>query len=102
MRNIEIVFRHDTERTNSSQRSAVFAIELVDAVAIDDQLALVTARQVEIAHQAIPRIVFIAVARVIHAWPFIAAIPRVVSAWIGPSGVGHRPLLARRDRLGCP
>ena len=70
--------------------------KLVDSVAINDQFALVAARQVEVAHQAVPRIVFIPVARVVHARPFVAAIPRVVFARITPSSIGHRSLRCLR------
>ena len=65
VRKIEIVFRHDAERTDGSQRAAVFAVKLVDSIAVNDQFPLVAARQVEVAHQAVARIVFIPVARVV-------------------------------------
>jgi hypothetical protein len=97
VRNIEIVFRHDAEGAYCGQRAAVFAVQLIDSVAINDQPPLVAARQVEIAHQGFPRIVIIPVAWVVHARPFVA-IPRVVFARITPSSVGHRAL---RGFLGC-
>lgn len=43
-RKIKIVFRHDAKRADGGQRAAVFAVELVDSVAINDQLPLVAAR----------------------------------------------------------
>jgi hypothetical protein len=43
---------------------------------------LVTARQVQIAHQAIARIVFITIGCVVHARQFVAEIQRVVLARI--------------------
>lgn len=82
VRKIQIVFRHDAKCTDDSQRAAVFTVELVDSIAINNQLPLIAPRQVEIAHQAFQRIVFIPVARVVHARPFVAAIPRVVFARI--------------------
>jgi hypothetical protein len=39
-------FRHDAERADGGQRTAVVAIELVDALAVNDQFPLVAARQV--------------------------------------------------------
>jgi hypothetical protein len=98
VRKIEIAFRHDAERADGSQRAAVFAVKIVDSVAINDQFPLVAARQVEVAHQGVPRIV-IPVARVVHALPFIAAIPNVVLAWIIPSSVRHRSSVRRS--CGC-
>ena len=44
VRKIKIVFRHDAKRPDGGQRAAVFAVELVDSVAINDQLPLVAAR----------------------------------------------------------
>jgi hypothetical protein len=89
VRKIEIMFRHDPKRTNGGQRAAVFAVELIHSVAVNDEFTLVTARQVEVAHQGVPRIV-IPVARVVHALPFLAVIPNVVFPWIIPSSVRHR------------
>jgi hypothetical protein len=87
------VFRHDPERTDGSQRAAVFAVELVDSIAVNDEFPLVTARQVQIAHQAIARSLVITVACVVHARQFVAEIPRIVLARIIPSSVGHRSSL---------
>src|SRR5207248_1692892 len=97
VRKIEIVFRYDPKRTDGGQRAAVFAVKLVNSVAVNDQFPLVTSRQIEVAHQAISRIVFIAVARVVHAPPLVLGITGVVPAWIVPSSVGHRSSL----RLCC-
>ena len=44
VRKLEIVFRHDTKRTDRGQRAAVFAVKLVDSIAVDDQFALVAPR----------------------------------------------------------
>lgn len=98
VRKIEIVFRHHRERTNGGQRAAIFAVELVDSIALNNQLPLVGARQVEVAHQGFTRIVFITVPRVVHAQPVTAAVPRVVFARITPSRVPHRAL---PGLLGC-
>jgi hypothetical protein len=54
-------------RADGGQRTAVVAVEFVDSVAVDDQFALVVARQVEVAHQDVARIVFIPVARLVNA-----------------------------------
>jgi hypothetical protein len=101
VRKIEILFRHDAERTDDGQRAAVFAVKLVDSIAINDQLPLVASRQVEVPHQDVTRVVFIPIARVVHTRPFIATIPGVVFAWTTPAGVGHRPSLLCA-LLGCP
>jgi hypothetical protein len=37
-RKIEVVFRHDAERTNGGQSAAVFAVKLIDSVPVNDQL----------------------------------------------------------------
>jgi hypothetical protein len=87
---IEIAFRDDAKRPDSGQRSAVFAVKLVHSVALNNQLALVAARQVEIAHQGVPRIVLVPVARVVHARPLVGGTTGVVLARIVPSSVGHR------------
>jgi hypothetical protein len=46
--NIEVMFWDDAERTDDGQRTAVFAVKLLDSVAVNDQFALVTARQVDV------------------------------------------------------
>jgi hypothetical protein len=40
---VEVVLGHDAEGADGGQRSAVLAIQLIDAVADRDQLALLTA-----------------------------------------------------------
>jgi hypothetical protein len=88
VRKIKLVFRHDAERADGCQRTAVFAVELIDSIALNDQFALVTARQVEVVHQPVARIVVVPVALVIHARPFVNAIPRTAFARI-TSSIGH-------------
>src|SRR5262249_39848485 len=103
MRKIEIVFRHDPKGADGGQRPAVLAVQAVHSVAVDDQFALIAAREVKVAHQRGPRIVLVPVARVVHARPFVAAIARV--AWIIPSSIGHgflrcmRSWVVREDAL---
>jgi hypothetical protein len=93
VRKIEIVFRYDAKCTDDSQRAAVFAVELVDSLAINNQLSLVATRQVEVAHQGFPRIVFITVAWVVHPRPLVVGTSGVGLARIVPSSVGHRSSL---------
>jgi hypothetical protein len=95
----EFVFGHDSERADGGQRAAVLAIQLVHTVAIDDQLALLAARQVEVVHQSVARIVIVSVALVVHARALVA-IARSVLARIIPSSVRHRALLARVALFG--
>jgi len=103
VRKIELAFRHDAKHANGGQSTAVFAVQFVDSIAINDQFALVAARQIEITHQAITRILVVALARVVHALPLITAIPRVVLARIIPSSIGHPSLRCLRVAvLGCP
>jgi len=100
---IDLVFRHDAECADGGQRTAVFAVKLVDSIAIYDQLALVATRQVQVAHQAIARILIVSLARGVHARPLITAIPSLVIARITPSSIGHRSLRCLRVAvLGCP
>jgi hypothetical protein len=63
-RKIQVVFRHDPKRADGGKSPAVFAVQLVHSVAINNQFALVAARQVDIPHQRFPRIVILAVARI--------------------------------------
>lgn len=63
---VEVPFGHDTEGPDSGQRAAVLAVQLVSAVAIDDQFALLAARQVDVVHRAVAGIVIIPVALVVH------------------------------------
>jgi hypothetical protein len=46
VRKTEIVFRHDPKRADGGQRAAVFAVELVNSIAVNDQFPLVGPRQV--------------------------------------------------------
>ena len=90
---VEVLFGHHSERADGGERPAVLAIQLVDMVAIYNQLALLAARQVEIVHQADARFV-VPVAVVVHARALVAALPPAVVARITPSSVRHRALLA--------
>ena len=94
MVDVEVLFGHDPEGADGGQRAAVLAVQLVDAITINDQLALLAARQVEVVHQAVARIVVVPVTLVVHARPPVVAIPLAVFARITPSSVRHRPLLA--------
>jgi hypothetical protein len=100
-RKIQVMFRHDTKRADGGKGPAVFAVKLIDSVSVNDQFPLVTPRQVEVVHQAVARIVFIPVARVVNAWRIVAAIPHVVLARINPSSIGHGSLRCFL-LLGCP
>jgi hypothetical protein len=95
----EVPFGYDSESADGGQRAAVLTIKLVHTVAIDDQLALLAARQVEVVHQSVARIVIVSVALVVHARALVA-IARSVLARIIPSSVRHRPLLARVALFG--
>ena len=96
VRYIEIMFRHNPKCTDGGQRAAVFAVQLVDSIAVNDQFAFVAARQVDVAHQGLAAIVWIQVAHVVHTRPIVAAIPRVVVARITPSSIGHGSLRCLR------
>jgi hypothetical protein len=63
---VEVVFGHDTEGADGGQRAAILAIQLVYTVTINDQLALLSARQVEVVCQAVARIVVVPVMLVVH------------------------------------
>jgi hypothetical protein len=45
---VEVLCGHDSERADGSQRTAVLAVQLVHTVAIDNELAFLTARQIEV------------------------------------------------------
>jgi hypothetical protein len=45
---IELLFGHDTKGADGGQGTAILAVEFVDTATIDDQLALLAARQVEV------------------------------------------------------
>ena len=74
---IEVALGHDPERADSGQRAAVLAVQFVDVVTDHDQLALLAARQVEVPHQALARVV-VAVPFVVHA--LAAVLPPVTVA----------------------
>jgi hypothetical protein len=92
---VEVRFGHDAEGADSGQGAARLAVQLVNAVAMDDQLALLAARQVEVVHQGVARVVIIPVAVLVYARPFLIAVPLAVLARIVPSSVRHRPSFAR-------
>lgn len=98
-RKIEIVFWHDAKRTDGSQRAAVLAVELVDAIAINNQLSLVATGQVEIARQAVTGVALIPIACVVHARQFVTEIPHVVLARIVPSASDIAPPWRRLDSI---
>jgi hypothetical protein len=81
-----IAFGHDAECADHRQRAAVLAVQLVDAIAVDDQFARLAARQVKVVHQPVARIMVGSLALVVHARP-----PVVAFAGIVPSRVVHRP-----------
>jgi hypothetical protein len=81
---VELVLGNDTKGADRGQCSAVLAVQFVDTVTINDQLAFLPARQVEVAHQAVARIVVVPLALVVHARPFVAAIQLAVFAQITP------------------
>jgi hypothetical protein len=91
-RKIQVVFRHDPKDADGGKRPTVFTVQFVHSVTVNHQFALVTARQVEIPHQPVPRIAIVPVARIVHAWPFVAAIAHIGVAWISPSSIGHGSL----------
>jgi len=92
----EVLLRHDTERANRRKHAAVLAIQLVDSVAVDHQLARVAARQVQVVHQAVARIMFRLVTLVVHARTPIVAFSHVI-----PSRIVHKPSCVMR-LFGCP
>ena len=99
---VEVLCGHNTEGAHDGEGTTVLTVQLVDATTINNQLALLAARQVEVAHQAVARIVVVPVAFVVHAPPSVVAVPLTVLAWITPSSVGHRPSLRGCCCLGCP
>jgi hypothetical protein len=90
---VEVLFGHDTEGADGGQRAAVIAIQFVHAVTVNDQLALMAARQVEVVHQGVAGVEIAPVALVIHARVLTTAIALSVLARIIPSSVRHRPSL---------
>ena len=53
-RKVEVAFRHEPKGADCGKCPAVFAVQLVNSVAVNDQFAHVTPRQVEIPHQRVP------------------------------------------------
>ena len=78
---IEILFRHDSERADRCKRPTVLAIQLVHPVAIDHELAVHAVRQIEVAHQAVARVLLVPVPTLVHSRTAIAAftVARVIS-----------------------
>lgn len=95
--NVEVVLGHDAERADGGQRAAVFAVQLVHAVAVHHECALVAARQVEVAHQPLARVV-VAVPFVVHACA--AVLPPVTLACV-ISRIEHGCPPDMALRLGC-
>ena len=95
---VEVVLGHDPKGTDGGQRAAVLAVQLVDTVTMQDQLALLAARQVEVAHQALAWIV-VAVPFVVHAR---AAVLRPVTVARVISRMEHGCPPDRGVALGCP
>ena len=85
---------HDAEGANGGQRAAVLALQFVDTVAQSDQLALFAARQVEVAHQALARVI-VAVPFVVHTCTAVLA-PVTVSRVISRIEHGCPPDMALR------
>jgi hypothetical protein len=100
---VEVLFRHHSERADGGQRTAVLAVQLVDIVAIDNELAFLAARQIEVVNQRVARLVIVSVPLAVDAGAVVAAIPVAVIARIVPSSVRHGPAFAHSSRrLGCP
>jgi hypothetical protein len=77
---LEVLFGHHSERANGRQRATVLAIQFVDTVAIDNELSFLAARQIQVVHQRVARIVIVSVPLAVNAGPAVAAIPVVVLA----------------------
>jgi hypothetical protein len=78
---VEVVLGHDPKRADGGERAAVLSVQLVDTVTDGDQLALLAARQVEVAHQAIARVQLVQVSAVVHTCVALVALTgsRVIS-----------------------
>jgi hypothetical protein len=100
---VEVLFGHNSERADGCEGATVLAIQIIDSIAVEDQLAFIAARQVHVAHQSVTRVVIVSVPIDIGAGSFVAAIHVAVIARIVPSSVRHRSSLAHSSRrLGCP
>ena len=67
-------------------------------MAIDNELAFVAARQIEVVNQRVARVVIVSVPLAVNAGAAIAAIPVVVFARIVPSSVRHGPSCEHSSR----
>jgi hypothetical protein len=94
----EVLFGRHSERADGCQRATVLAIQLVHTVPIDNELAFLASRQIEVPHQGVARIVITPVAVLVHARRFVIAIALAVLARIVPSSVRHRPSFAHSSR----
>lgn len=99
---LDVTFRHHAEGADGRQRAAVLVVQLVRAVAIDDQLALVAARQVEVVHKPIARVLIVPVAFVVHARPAVIELAPITVAHIVPSRIGHGRPPSMVLSFGCP
>jgi uncharacterized protein (DUF983 family) len=82
---VGVLCGHDPEGADGGQRAAVLAVQLVDAITINNELALLAEWQVEVVHQAVARIVVVgAVTLVVHARPPVVGISLGVFARITP------------------
>ena len=97
----EITLGDDTEGADGGQGTAILAVQFVDPVTIDHQLALLAARQVEVVHQAVARIAVVPVAPAHTRAAVRRRIPLAVSR-DHPIERRTSPLLAWALRLGCP
>jgi hypothetical protein len=95
---VEVLFGHHSERADGGQRAAVLVVQLVHAVAIDNELAFFATGQIEVVSQRFAWVVIVSVPLAVNAGTAVAAIPVVVLARIVPSSVRHRPSLAHSSR----
>jgi hypothetical protein len=99
----KVLFGYDSERADGGQRTAFLALQLVHTVAIDNELAVLAAWQIEVENQRVAGIVIVSVALAVDSRADVAATPVVVLARIVPSSVRHGPSCAHSSRrLGCP
>jgi hypothetical protein len=120
----EIALGHHAKGPDSRERPALVTIEFVSVIAVDDDLAFESPRQIKIAQEDIARIVvpftgiaisfpgtLVAVTRVVLPWigpssglnPVDFDVARIVISvpWITPSRIVHRPSCVMR-LFGCP
>ncbi|OFV90267.1 MAG: hypothetical protein A3G76_05675 [Acidobacteria bacterium RIFCSPLOWO2_12_FULL_65_11] len=60
------------------------------------------ARQVEVVHEPIARIVVVPVAFVVHTRPAVIELPSITVAHVTPSRIGHSRPPCMALSLGCP